>query len=166
MPTVFLVLPTRSRWSVLWNNSFLFSGHDSLCNDLTQNHGLTTVHWSAHDDRTSLQSGASFRHRQIVGEKVSERSVQVAQQDERWHFFASGKTLPEEDLEAYELRRKQDRLNEEKMAGFLSRLGASPWLEEFYAVPGTPAFVLHRNEPPSTIVRRSLTDSFQKRRTW
>jgi hypothetical protein len=26
VPTVILVLPTRSRWSVLWNNSFLFVG--------------------------------------------------------------------------------------------------------------------------------------------
>ena len=113
-----------------------------------------------------MQSGASFRHRQIVGGKVTERSVQVAQQDKHWQFFASGKTLPEEDLEAYESRRKQDRLNEEKMSGFLSRLGASPWLEEFYAVPGTPAFVLQRKNPPSTVIRRSLTDSFQRRRVW
>lgn len=31
IPTVYFVLPTRSEWSVLWNNSFLCDGYDSLC---------------------------------------------------------------------------------------------------------------------------------------
>ena len=161
VPTVYLVLPTHSRWSVLWNNSFLCNGYDSLCKCLTQNHGLTTVHWSAHDEWTSFQSGANFKHRQLVGGKITERSVQVAQQDKRWHFFASGEPLPEEDLETYTARRKRDRLNEDKMSRFLSRLGAAPWLEEFYAVPTTPAFVLYRKEAPSTVIRRSPSDVLQ-----
>jgi hypothetical protein len=151
VPTVFLVLPTHSKWTVLWNNCLLCDGYDSLCYCLTRNHGLTTVHWSAHDDWTSFQSGASFTHRRIVGGNISERSVQVAQEDNRWEFFASGVPLPEEDVEGYAARRKRDRLNEEKMSEFLSRLGATPWLEKFYAVSTTPVFVLHRNHPPSTI---------------
>lgn len=57
VPTIYLVLPTLSKWSVLWNNSFLCDGYDSLCHCLTKNHGLTTVHWSAHDEWTSFQSG-------------------------------------------------------------------------------------------------------------
>src|SRR4051812_10418130 len=40
VPTFFLVLPTRSKWSVLWNNSFLCDGYDSLCWCLTAHHFL------------------------------------------------------------------------------------------------------------------------------
>ena len=29
--TCYLVLPTHSRWTVRWNNSFLCDGYDSLC---------------------------------------------------------------------------------------------------------------------------------------
>ena len=63
VPTWYLVLPSRSRWSVLWNNSFLCDGYDSLCWCLTSNHKLTTIHWSAHDQMTSFQPGATFHHR-------------------------------------------------------------------------------------------------------
>src|SRR6185503_5189563 len=56
VPTFYLVLPTHSKWSVLWNNSFLCDGYDSLCHCLTMNHRLTTVHWSAHDEWTTFQS--------------------------------------------------------------------------------------------------------------
>jgi hypothetical protein len=58
--TFLLALPTRSKWTVLWNNSFLCDGYDSLCWCLTSHHDLTTIHWAAHDDWTTFQSGASF----------------------------------------------------------------------------------------------------------
>jgi hypothetical protein len=48
--TFLLALPTRSKWTVLWNNSFLCDGYDSLCWCLTSHHDLTTIHWAAHDD--------------------------------------------------------------------------------------------------------------------
>lgn len=147
VPTIFLVLPTHSRWSILWNNSYLCNGYDSLCWCLTKNHGLTTVHWSAHDEWTSFQSGATFVHRRRIGGEVSERSAHAAREDKRWVFFTSGDPLPEEDLEAYGARRKRDRLNEEKISKLLSRLGASPWLETFYAVQDIRAFVVHRESP-------------------
>src|SRR5262245_61810685 len=50
VPTYYLVLPSRSRWTVLWNNRFLCDGYDSLCWCLTNNHALTTIHWFAHDE--------------------------------------------------------------------------------------------------------------------
>src|SRR4051812_33600030 len=49
VPTVFFALPTRSEWTVLWNNSFLCDGYDALCFCLTRNHGLDTVHWRSSD---------------------------------------------------------------------------------------------------------------------
>jgi hypothetical protein len=158
VPTIYLVLPTHSKWSVLWNNSFLCDGYASICHKLTKNHGLTTVHWMAHDEWTSFQSGAGFTHRRRVGAEIVERSVTVTQEDKRWLFFAVGQPLAEEDMESYKARRKRDRLNEAKISAFLARLGATPWLEEFYAMPATKAFVLRRENAPSRITRRSPGD--------
>lgn len=158
VPTVVAVLPTHSRWTVLWNNSFLCNGYDSLCACLTGNHGLATVHWSAHDEWTSEQSGAVFIHRKLVGGTLAERTVQAAQEDKRWHFHAIGEPLPEEDLEAHANRRKRDRINEEIMAAFLSRMGATPWQESFYALPSMNAYVLRRQDRTPTIIRRMIAD--------
>jgi hypothetical protein len=158
VPTVYVILPTRSRWTVLWNNSFLCGGYDSLCWCLTKNHGLTTVHWSAHDGWTTFQSGACFIHRQRVGGELVERSVSVAQEDRRWLFCATGQPLPEEDVSWYEARRKRDRLNEEHMAQLLGRLGAFPWSEEFYAVGESQFFLLRRVRAPETIIRRPTSE--------
>jgi hypothetical protein len=158
VPTFYLVLPTRSRWTVLWNNSFLCNGYDSLCWCLTKNHGLTTIHWAAHDECTTFQRGASFRHRHRDSTGVVERSVYVAQEDKRWHFHASGPPLPQEDVSTYAARRKRDRLNEAIVVQLLSRLGASPWSEDFYAFPEERCFVLQRPNSPGTVQRRSASE--------
>jgi hypothetical protein len=116
---------------------------------------LTTVHWSAHDEWTTFQSGATFHHRRWDGSAVVERSVRAMQEDKRWLFFQSGPPLPEEDVGGYEVRRKRDRLNEARVAELLARLGASPWSEEFYALPEKRCFVLRRVQaPPSAIHKR------------
>ena len=158
VPTFFIVLPTRSRWSVLWNNCFLCDGYDSLCLCLTKNHRLTTVHWSSHDDWTTFQSGSRFIHRRFFGGRIAERSVHTAQDDKRWHFYASGDPLPEEDTSVYSAPRKQDRLNEKAMAALLSRFGAAPLSDEFYTVNDSPAFVLQRTNPPPTVLRRPRSE--------
>jgi hypothetical protein len=158
VPTFYLVLPSRSRWTVLWNNSFLCDGYDSLCWCLTQNHGLTTVHWSAHDEWTTFQSGASFHYRRMEGATMLERSVSASQEDKRWIFFEDGTPLPEEDLAAYGAKRKRDRFNETLMSRLLLRLGASPWSEDFYALPEQPSFVVRRPRPPASVLRRSRSE--------
>lgn len=158
VPTFYLVLPSRSRWTVLWNNSFLCDGYDSLCWCLTKNHGLTTVHWWAHDEWTTSQSGAGFHHRRSDGSTLVERSVYAAQEDKRWIFHESGEPLPEEDVVSYGAKRKRDRLNEALVAQLLVRLGASPWSEEFYALPEHRCFVLRRHQPPTTVIRRRASE--------
>jgi len=158
VPTFYLVLPTHSRWTVLWNNSFLCNGYDSLCWNLTRKHGLTTVHWAAHDEWTTFQSGTTFVHRRLVGSEMMERTVQAAQEDKRWLFYELGEALPEEDRIPYRARRKRDRFNEAILSKLLARLGASPWAEAFYAVPGGKSFVLLRGSPPPTVIRRQFTD--------
>jgi hypothetical protein len=158
VPTYYLVLPTHSRWTVLWNNSFLCDGYDSLCFALTANHGLTSLHWFAHDEWTTMQSGAGFTHRRREGTGVVERSVYCAQEDTRWHFHATGTPLAEESLEQYSAARKRDRLNEASMQALLRRLDADPWNDGFYAVPERPIFVLERLDIPPGVTVRSRAE--------
>ncbi len=153
VPTRIVVLPTRSKWTVLWNNGFLCAGYDSLCWCLTSHHRLTTLHWSAHDEWTTFQSGAHFQFRSHDGSDVVERSVHVAQTDQRWDFFESGKPLPEEDTSGYLAKRKRDRLDERRVIDFLARLGAEPWNQTFYALPGEVAAV--SRPPAATMIRRA-----------
>jgi hypothetical protein len=155
VPTYFLVLPTKSRWSVLWNNSWLCDGYDSLCHCLTKNHGLTTLHWSAHDEETTFQSGASFVHRTRTDGGVAERSVYCGRQDDRWTFSEYGTPLPEEDTPVYGAKRKRDRLNEQVLLSFLARLDANPWNESFYDLPSQQCYVLRRTLYPGTIEKRA-----------
>jgi hypothetical protein len=157
VPTLFLALPTHSPWTVLWNDCFLGDGYDSLCWCLTTHHKLATIHWSAHDEWTTFQSGASFTHRRREGEALVERSVAAAQEDERWSFRESGAPLPEEDVAGYAARRKRDRLDERRLIALLERLGARPWQEDFYALPGR-LFVLRRTAVPQTVVRRTRAE--------
>lgn len=154
VPTYFLVLPTSSRWTVLWNNSWLCDGYDSLCYCLTKNHGLTTVHWSAHDEETTFQPGAAFTHRAYATDAMMERSVSCSREDDRWLFHQQGAPLPEEDTSAYGARRKRDRLNEAVLLSLLGRLGAHPWNEAFYDFTSQECFVLRRTSYPATIVSR------------
>jgi hypothetical protein len=158
VPTFLLVLPTRSRWTVLWNNSYLCDGYDSLCSNLTARHRLTTLHWGAHDTSTSFQPGAFFTHRKWVDSGVQERAVYVAANDGRWSFGQRGEPLPEEDLALYSARRKSDRLNERHVSELLKRLGADPWQEEFYAIQDHRSFVVRRPKYPATVHRKQRAE--------
>lgn len=154
VPTSYLVLPTRSRWTVLWNNSFLCDGYDSLCYCVTQNHGLTTVHWGAHDESTTFQPGASFTYRSMKAGVMVERSVYCGREDSRWLFHESGLPLPEEDTSAYGAKRKKERLNESVMLALLERLQARPWDEAFYDIGARKCFVMRRLSFPASITKR------------
>lgn len=155
VPTVFVVAPTHSKWSVLLVNGALCDGYDAMCHCLTSNHGLTTVHWSAHDDQTTFQPGAGFTHRRMVDGVMVQRSVQTAANDGRWTFVEVGEPLPEEDIPRYAARKKRERLDEASMQALLGRLGARPWSSEFYALPGR-CHVLSRSCPPATVDRLPL----------
>ena len=146
----------------MWNNSFLCDGYDSLCWCITAHQGLSTIHWSSHDEWTTFQSGATFRHFRRDGDEVTKRHVQSAQEDSRWTFFQSGVPLPEEDVAGYDVRRKRDRLNEKRVAELLARLGAQPWREDFYALPGK-IFVVERLSLPPTISQKSREDVLRTR---
>ena len=151
--TFILLLPTRSKGTVPWNNSFLCDGYDSLCWCLTLNHGLTTLHWGAHDEWTTFQSGASFTYRRRGTTDLVERSVYCGQEDKRWLFQATGEPLDEENTVEYAARRKRDRLNEQSLLSLLQRLGARPWSEDFYDLPGHDCFTISRPSPSLAVKR-------------
>lgn len=148
-----LVLPTRSKWSVMWNNNFLCNGNDRFCLALTSQHALTTIHWSSHDDRTTFQPGTMFHLRRKSVGGLLERRVQSAQTDRRWDFFEQGYPLPEEDLDGYQAKKKRDRINEQRIIELLARLGAFPWDEAFYALPEQRVFSLSRPLPKNAVQR-------------
>ena len=152
VPTVFFVLPTHSDWTVLWNNSFLCDGYDSLCWCLTTNHAMTTMHWRSSDEDAVFQAGSSFTFRSHAESRLNERSVYCCKNDKRWEFDAVGGPLPEEDLPAYLARRKRDRLNEQGMLNFLRKLGARPWEDDFYQAG--EAFRIERIAYPGTISQK------------
>jgi hypothetical protein len=161
VPTVYFVLPTHSDWAVLWNNSFLCDGYDSLCWCLTNNHGMTTIHWQSSDRNAFFQAGSLFTARQRTLDGVAERSVYCCKNDVRWDFHVSGDSLPEEDTAAYTARRKRDRLDERRLMAFLARLGARPWEDSFYRRGN--AFRIERVTYPSTISRRAFEEFACKR---
>jgi hypothetical protein len=156
VPTHFLLLPTHSDWVVLWTNSFLCDGYDSLCHLLTENYGLTTMHWSAHDSTTTFQPATTFTHRAMAQSGLVERSVYASQVDGKWIFGEIGAALPEEDVERYTARKKADRLNESLMVDLLGRMGAEPWKETYYALPQQECWTLKRVAAPKTVTRRPL----------
>lgn len=154
IPTFLLVLPTRGPWSVVWNNSFLCDGYDSLCWNLTEKHGFETLHFSAHDTLTTFQAGTLFCARRRQGGVLVERNVYCGENDGRWTFLEEGDPLPEEDTAAYGARRKRDRLNEALLMALLARLGAEPWNADHYALE-QPVHIIMRRNPPATILRRA-----------
>jgi hypothetical protein len=161
VPTVFLALPTHSDWTVLWNNSFLCDGYDSLCWCLTAKHGLTTLHWRSSDEDAVFQAGTSFTFRRPSEPEMKERSVYCCKNDERWEFRAAGDPLPEEDLAVYSARRKRDRLDEQGMLYLLRKLGARPWEDEFYRIG--EAFRLERVAYPDRISKKKFPEFACKR---
>lgn len=152
VPTLFFVLPSHSDWTVLWNNSFLCDGYDSLCHCLTSNHGMTTVHWQSSNDDAVFQAGSLFTVRRQSASGLVKRSVYCGKNDLTWVFHESGEVLPEEDTAAYTARRICDRLDEQGLTALLSRLGAEPWNDSFYRLGR--AFRIERVAFPRTISRK------------
>jgi hypothetical protein len=155
IPTAFLLLPTFSDWCVLWNNSYLCDGYDSLCYNLTRLHGFETLHWTSHDSKTTFLPGTVFSHRILVNQKLRTRSVYCAKDNQRWIFHQAGKPLVAEKTVFYSARIIRNRLNEQILAEMLMRLGAEPWNEQFYNLGRRKSILLQRLKLPDTIKKKS-----------
>lgn len=158
IPLTYYILPTRSDWSVLWYDCFLFSGYNSLCWNLTNGHRLETMHVQSSDLDSQMLRGNTFTHRMSDEGKLVERSVYCSIADNgRWRFEEQGIPLTVEDTPGYSAKRIADRLNESSLESLLGRLGASPWSSEFYALADEPGYYIRRYSRPTgvTIKRRS-----------
>lgn len=151
VPTKFFCIATNSQWTALWTNSFLCDGYDSLCHNLTKNHGFRTIHWKASDEAGIFQPGCRFCHRVISsGGEIMERTVHCSQQDSRWEFHEIGPVLTEEDPSLYQARVKKLRFNEDASIELLGRLGAEPREEKFYDF-SRPVRMIERIGFPDTV---------------
>lgn len=131
--SVCYALPTNTNWTVLWDNSFTCTPHDSLAYCLTCFWRLETLTFSSNDRDSTTFAGTRFTYsRPGDHEEVIQRHVYCCNQGSRWHFEQHGEPLPEEDLQGYTAKRKRDRLNEERMMALLERLGIQPWRESSY----------------------------------
>jgi len=157
VPTQYFALPTHSAWTVLWTNSFLCDGYDSLCHNLSRLHQVDTLHWSSSDTDGTFQAGTTFAYRRAADGGAIARHVQCARNDTRWSFEARGEPLPSEPVEGYAKRIKRERLNEAVMAQILAGLGAEPWREHFYDLPATRVFCL-RSPVGESVTRREVRE--------
>jgi hypothetical protein len=162
VPTVYFVLPTHSDWTVLWNNSFLCAGYDSLCWCLTNHHGMETFHWQSSNEDAVFQAGSLFTARRYLRGGLTERTVYCCKNDAHWEFHTSGEPLPEEDILRYRARRKRDRFDERGMMELLSKIGARPWEDSFYRT-GKAFRIIERVSFPDRIYQKTFAELAHKR---
>jgi hypothetical protein len=159
IPLTYFILPTRSEWSVLWYDCYLFNGYDSLCWNLTTSHQLETIHLQSSDFDSTMLRGNSFTHRISHDAKLAERSVYCSIADNgRWRFEEQGTALTAEDTSNYAAKRIADRLNETSLEGLLKRLGASPWSSEYYALGDERGYFIRRHSCPTTVTLKKRTE--------
>ena len=157
VPTVFLVFPTHSKWSVLWSNSFLCDGYDSLCYNLTKQFQVETIHFTANDSPTVTDSGALVTFRRHDGATILERTIYSIKEDSRWTFYQRGDPLSFENLERYRARRKRDRLNETSLMEMFALIGIHPWSVDFYDFSGQECYRIQRLRVPKTITSTPIS---------
>ena len=152
VPTLFLVFPTHSKWSVLWSNSFLCNGYDSLCYNLARLFQCETIHFNASDS-----SGTLVTFRRHDGAPMLERTVYSIKEDSHWTFYQGGEPLPCENLENYRARRKRDRLNETSLMEMFALIGIHPWSVDFYDFSGQECYRIQRLRVPKTITSTPIS---------
>jgi len=131
--SVHYALPTNCDWTVLWDDNFLCTPHDTYARCLTCLQRLETFAFYSTDRNSTQLAGTHFTYRRPGGrEEVIERDVYCCNQGSRWHFAQHGGPLHQEDVQRYSAKRKRDRMNEEGLMTLLERLGIQPWRESTY----------------------------------
>jgi hypothetical protein len=131
-PFNFYVIPTKTKWSILWNNDLRCEGYDSLCSCLTKFFGFTTISWYSNEPFDKEHPANLFTYRMKKQEALEERVIYTIFDGKEWTFFQQGKMLPFEDNSWFKCRKKKDRFNQEKLFFILNKLNAQPWDYNFY----------------------------------
>ena len=74
-PTKVITFPTKTKWIIVWNNSFLCNGWDSLFINLTNFYNYNTFYFCSHDTITTKLPGTYFYYKYRKNEILKERYV-------------------------------------------------------------------------------------------
>ena len=157
IPTKFYLIPTKSKWAVLWNNSFLCSGYDSLMYMLSNKYNLKTIHCYLSEKQGIFSEGYNFTYREKKNNELKERYIYCAKEGSIWKFFQKGEPLKNENVDLYTNRIKKKRLNENIMIDLLIKLGANPWSESFYDY-SKKICLIERTKYPNTISKKKIKE--------
>ncbi|MCL2147741.1 MAG: hypothetical protein FWH47_00135 [Methanomassiliicoccaceae archaeon] len=157
-----IAFPTRTEWTIIWNNSFLCDGWDSLCYNLTRSCNYDTFHFCSHDAITTMLPGSYFYYRWVENEVLKERYAWACKNDSgRWEFIEKGETRYFETVEDYEDRMIKNRLNEDKMEKIFDKMGINPWERTSYRY-NEPYFQITRTKYPETTKEKDVDKIIKK----
>ena len=157
VPTVLWVIPAVKGWSIILTNTFICSGYDSLCHNLTRLYGWPTFHFQSSDSTTTMLPGTGFTYRFLENEEMRKRYAQASVDDsDHWVFYENGPVQPFERVENYKERIKKKRLNEARMKEIFQRLGLDPWNDASYLVD-QPCSLVRRTQFPDIVNSKDMT---------
>jgi len=81
------------------------------------------------------------------------RALTAANDGGRWVFVQSGEPFPFEQVEQYQARRVRDRFTFDMLKDYLRHLRLAPFEEDFYLPPGSPAWLVQKTGPFTTVGR-------------
>jgi len=157
-PTIHYAIPTKTDWTVVWDNSSDCQGHSSFAHCLTRFYRLETIHFRSTDRDSIMLAGTHFTYSKAgAGAEPVKRDVYCCSVGSRWEFRERGERLPEEDAARYNRKRKRERLDEEGMMELLMRFGIHPWREATYNFQARCFRMLH-----AKLFKSSETITFQQ----
>ncbi|MCL2155659.1 MAG: hypothetical protein FWH53_08350 [Leptospirales bacterium] len=163
VPTKVIVFPTITKWTIIWNNSFLCNGWDSLCYNLSNLYKFETFHFCSHDTITTMLPGSYFYYRYFENDILQERYVWACKNDNnKWEFIEKGDECYFETVENYKERIIKNRLNEEKMKELFNKMGINPWDDAVYKI-NEMYYTISRTKYPETIKEKDITEIYRKR---
>jgi hypothetical protein len=160
-PTIHYAIPTKTDWTVVWDNGSSCDGHASFAHCLTRFYNLETISFRSTDRDSIMLAGTHFAHSKArAGAAPVARHVYCCSVGNRWEFRETGERLPEEDAARYSRTRKRERLDEEAMMELLVRFGIHPWRAATYNFQGRCFRMLHSKqfESSETIAFEQIRD--------
>jgi hypothetical protein len=157
-PTKILILPTITEWVIIWSNSFVCDGFDTLCYNLTNLYKFDTLHFNSHDTATTLLPGTVFHYRYYKNDEIKERYVQTCVNDYgKWEFFQKGEKCNFEDDSYYKNRYIKNKLNEKIIRMIFNNIGVNPWDEKTYKYKDI-YYEIVRTKYPDTIKKIEINN--------
>lgn len=157
--TKFALVETQSPWTAIFSNSAVSAAPSNvvayLSRDLRREAVCVAIVPPSCDEE-----GVAVLHGITQFEKFAdhdtdflnyERSIEVAAEDGRWHFEASGIPLPFEELQRYSARAVRERFTPDMLERYCAALGARPFDPSFY---GNHADLV---EIQSEVIQRSVS---------